>query len=671
MCALDRGRSPSTPEATAAVAQSSAPAEPRADAGVEDACPDLNVRFRLGDGVGRAVRTRPYERKRNDPLYRPLRIFTLDPTASRLEGAVATVNVPYEPLAPGPRGQLVEVDVIVQSGAEGEREVRVRLDCPKVLLQNGRTPSDSDFEFHQQMVYAIASTVYAAFQKALGRHPAWAFGADADGQQCTRLFLRPHAFKGANAHYDRAHGEIGFGYYRSAEKVRGRNPPFGSVFTCLSHDIIAHEVAHALLDGLRSHFTHPSDVDVMSFHEAFADLVAIFQHFSYEEVVLAEVRKWAGRLHDSRLLGSIAQQFGDTTGRAQALRSAIDELDDAGMPRRIYDRTAEPHALGGVLVAALFEAFTTLFERKTARYIRLATNGTGRLPPGDIPADLQSVLAEEASRLASQFLSICIRAIDYCPPIDPTLGEYLRALITADHDLVPDDKWGYREALIDAFWRREIYPANVESLSEDALLWRPPRKKLSPVKALTFAELRFDGDPGRPAGAAELRRQACALGRLAADPDYMEEFGLAPKGHPDLNGDHVDLPCVESIRSARRVGPDGQIVFDLVAEVTQARTTRSLDGRTTLTYYGGATVIVGPDGEIRYVISKSVRDKQRLLRQQQYIDKQGRPFWSEQRVAGHLEPRPELFQLLHGGSGIGALETNSGDGLEEGSPAAR
>ena len=36
----------------------------------------------------------------------------------------------------------------------------------------------------------------------------------------------------------------------------------------------------ALLDGLRANFTHPSDGDVLAFHEAFADLVAIFQHFS-------------------------------------------------------------------------------------------------------------------------------------------------------------------------------------------------------------------------------------------------------------------------------------------------------------------------------------------------------------------------------------------------------
>jgi hypothetical protein len=76
-----------------------------------------------------------------------------------------------------------------------------------------------------------------------------------------------------------------------------------------------------------------------------------------------------------------------------------------------------------VLVSAVFEAFDTAFERKTERYIKLATNGSGVLPPGDLSPDLQRVLADEASKLASQFLSICIRAIDYCPPIDLELGQ--------------------------------------------------------------------------------------------------------------------------------------------------------------------------------------------------------------------------------------------------------
>ena len=52
------------------------------------------------------------------------------------------------------------------------------------------------------------------------------------------------------------------------------------VFLSLSHDIIVHEVTHALLDGLRPEFHVASHPDVPAFHEAFADLIAVFQRFS-------------------------------------------------------------------------------------------------------------------------------------------------------------------------------------------------------------------------------------------------------------------------------------------------------------------------------------------------------------------------------------------------------
>lgn len=51
------------------------------------------------------------------------------------------------------------------------------------------------------------------------------------------------------------------------------------------------------------------------------------------------------------------------------------------------------------------------------------------------------------TQIASQFLAVCIRAIDYCPPIDITFGKYFRAVITADLDLVPDDQLGLSQSM--------------------------------------------------------------------------------------------------------------------------------------------------------------------------------------------------------------------------------
>ena len=66
----------------------------------------------------------------------------------------------------------------------------------------------------------------------------------------------------------------------------------------------------------------------------------------------------------------------------------------------------------------------------------------GALHPG-----LVARLADEAANTASDMLTICIRALDYCPPVDITFGDYLRALITADIDLFAEDRYDYRVAL--------------------------------------------------------------------------------------------------------------------------------------------------------------------------------------------------------------------------------
>jgi hypothetical protein len=417
------------------------------------------------------------------------------------------------------------------------------------------------------------------------------------------------------------------------------------VFTSLSHDIVAHEVTHALLDGLRADFDVPSGQDVRAFHEGFADLVAIFQRFSYTSVVAAAIDKARGRLEDAELLTALARQFGQTTGAGRALRSAMESTSEARAPAT-YHEDLEPHQLGLVLVLAIFDAFRTVFRRKTARYFRLASNGTGELATGALSPDLQAILAEKASQLASQFLNICIRAIDYCPPVDIELGEFLRAIVTADHDLVPDDPWAYREALIDAFHRRGIHPRGVDFLSEDALRWRAPARPVSAIRELSFAELKFEGDPARPAGVAELQRQAQALGRTVSRPEYREVFGLATPGDLRLGGDEVGRPCVQSIRSSRRVGPDGQIVFDLVAEVTQRRRVAPGSGAPAFDFIGGSTVIIGPTGVIRYVISKTVLNAERLDRQRRYITSAaGHGLWELR--GDRLVPSPQPFKLLH------------------------
>ncbi|WP_332877358.1 hypothetical protein [Massilia sp. S19_KUP03_FR1] len=580
--------------------------------------------------------------QRGLPLYRPLRIFTLDPTVSARDGGVSTVNVAYEALHPGPDSRLFHIDP--HDPVSGEDTLPADLDAPYPLLSGGYDPAASDARFHKQMLYAVCSNVYAAFRVALGRELTWGFERDIDPG---RLWLQPHAFRGINAYYNKGAGRLCFGYEHAPElNDRGvRMLPGEYVFTCLGHDIIAHEMTHALLDGLRSSFDVPSSADVPAFHEAFADLIAIFQRLGCPQLVRSAIVGTRGAPEQNQLLVTLARQAGYASGHNQALRAAI----DLAQPR-LYDDTLEAHDLGAVLVAAVFDAFLVVFRRKTARYLRLASDGSGVLRAGELAPDLADMLAEEISALASQFQALIIRAIDYCPPVDIRFGEFLRAMITADIDLVPDDPWGYREALVDAFLRRAIVPRGVRSLSEQSLLWGAPQQAHEALVPLSFAKLQFAGDPGCPADSTELLRQAHALGAYVAQPQLAEAFGLVHAGMPGLSAGAIGLPTVMSIRSARRIGPARQIVFDLVAEVVQ-RCQLAGPGGASFPVDGGCTVIIGPDGAIRYIISKSVLGAGRLARRAQFLaGPAGQRYWQVE--AGAWRPRDAFFSMLHAEHGV-------------------
>jgi len=615
--------------------------------------PPATPAFEIGARVERQALTRPYEHPPGAPQYRPLRIYTLDPSVSHRIGGTATVNVPYERLQKGPIGALFE---IVASGAPGSSAVEpLDLDDPYLLMAGGLTPSPANEQFALQMTYAVCSLTYAAFRRALGRDISWACD-DANGAGKTRLVVRPFGMRNANAGYSREGGDLSFGYFRAPARPAGFTVPKGHVFTALSHDVIAHETTHAILDGLRAAFSVPTNPDVPAFHEGFADIVALFLHFSYPGVVEQAIRESRGAIARGSLLSDVAREFGyarSRIGAGAALRSAIDvegvvafDSDvppgtDAGPVR--YDASLEPHRLGSVLVSAVFEAFVTVVRRKGERLMRIAGLDPRAVGQAQLGDELVSALAQEASDVASRFLDICIRAIDYCPPVDIEMGEYLRALITADADLVQDDKWGYREALMRSFRRREIFPNQVQFMTEDAVRWQPPAVTLR-IPGLAFKDLRFGADPGHPADVAELRRQATALGDFVTGPESARQLHLLVPGQKLPSGiTYAAPPMVESVRCARRAAPDGSVVFELMAEITQSYTATH-DGEL-VELQSGCTLVIDPNGEVRYAIYKKPESRTRPARQLGVMRGSLRRFWSKR--GGRYQLRKDALRLLH------------------------
>ncbi len=562
--------------------------------------------FTLGAGIVDASRPEPYRRRLDDPVHRVLRVYTQDPGALRSDGAVAELAVPWEPLGPGPTGHVFVVRDVHRP--TGDIWTPVDLDDGRIAAERGVAPSTTNPRFAQQMTYAVAMSTYERFRAALGRLPEFSPDVCRTSPQ-GRIELRPHWDADDNAWYEPAEGAICFGYVTSAAASAGATQEGAYVFTCLSHDVIVHEVAHALLDGMRPHLMKPSNPDVAAFHEGFADLIALLMRFGYKDVVRRGLEESDDLTLDATLLTQMAREWGRTGGDGSSPLRRI--LYNQGPPDQPvpagdrYDPSKEHHDLGGVLVAAVFEALNRIFRRKTTTLRKI-----GALSPGTRD-HLIDLLTSEARKLAGEFLNIIIRAVDYCPPVDLTLGEFLRAMVTADRVTVPDDPHHYREALVLAFRRYGITVPSVPDLSEEALLWKRPKETLPPAGELTFTRLRQQYEPGWFVESEERHRRAHALGAYVTDGRHTA-FGLQPPGRAD--DVTYDVPVVESIRTLRRLSPDGELDFHVVAEVTQA----AKKGRRW--YLGGSTIVIDGDGQFRFVIGKGVGNWTRHQRTDAFLN---------------------------------------------------
>ena len=617
-------------------------------------------------------------RKLADPAFRRLRVYAFDPSASTdLRTATmntAVIKVPWEKLEEGPIGEYIEVvDVDPASDAFYEP---VNLDRPELLAQDGFAPSEGNPQFHQQMVYAIAMTTIRNFERALGRRVLWAYrwrpnpqGPYGLREYVQRLRIYPHALREANAYYSPRKRALFFGYFRASDESAGSNLPGGTVFSCLSHDIIAHEMSHAILDGMHRMYLEPSNPDSLAFHEAFADIVALFQHFTMPEAVRNQIGKLRGDLSQKSLLSSLAFQFGQAIGHYGALRDGIDKVDpETGLPdATAMSTTTEPHERGSILVAAVFDAFIAIYRSRVGDLIRMVTGDGARFPDRDLHPDLVNRLTSEANKTAGHVLRMCIRALDYLPPADITFGDFLRALVTADNDLVADDDRGYRVAMVEAFRRRGIYPRECRSLAVDSLLWQTPNEDatidwLGRIKT-EYCVTRKDVWDQSMENAKTFK--TLLTDRAQFSEQMLQRMGLslgenASKTIRRLKTTGMPAFDVQSIRTTRRIGPDGDDLPQLVVEITQQRrgfSTSDLqemadggDGRASVgssfIFRGGCTLIIDLHSrKIRYIIEKDIESASRLEAQRHYLFERDEESLGATYFA--LDSHDEPFAFLH------------------------
>jgi hypothetical protein len=648
----------------------------------------------------------PSTTKTSDPAYRHLRGYALDPGFStKLD--TASINevvyrVPFEPLEPGPAGEYVEVlDFDPASKCWYEP---VNLGEESIASQQGLAPSEGNPQFHQQFVYAVVMKTIRHFERALGRKIVWFPRTKYDKGNREDIYVRqlriyPHGFRDANAYYDPEKTALLFGYFSAAHRSQGANYPGGLVFTCLSPDIVAHETTHAILDSIHHRYMEDTNPDVAAFHEGFADIVALLQRFTFGELVEHQLYASRGDMENYSVLGELATQFGEALeGNRGALRSMIGrwESDKKGGEKWVplkpnpsdYQVHTEAHDRGAVLVATIFDVFQRIYKFRTRDLLRIASNGTGVLPEGSISRDLVHRLAGEASAIAEHLLHICIRALDYCPPIDISFGSYLRALITADLDIAPEDETGYRLALIEAFRARGIFPHRVNTLSIESLRWDRPQftnKEEAAIHWLANRLKPYIRDLVETTNRENLYHHSQAAKALLNDllmgkqqvflqdsewENFLNKLGLTSRPVSRLFGkdsfnikfldqkgkvDNAYVPKIEvhTLRPAFRAGRESRQIEQVVVTFTQrVKADIGKDGeKKPMVFRGGCSLILslGNLNEVEYVVGESITSYRRFRKQADYLngdDESGAEPSSSLYADGNRETRLN-FNLLH------------------------
>ena len=160
--------------------------------------------------------------------------------------------------------------------------------------------------------------------------------------------ILPHAGEDTNAFYVREYRSLCFFYFKDPYRQK-------IIFTCRSHDVIAHETGHAVLDALQPGFVESKNPETRALHESFGDLSAIFCLLDQMDMCEAVVAESKGDLHDKSFLAVIGEEFGYGIGRTYGLRNADRDVT-------MSEVTDEYHDLSRVFTGAVYDILVDFFE---------------------------------------------------------------------------------------------------------------------------------------------------------------------------------------------------------------------------------------------------------------------------------------------------------------------
>jgi hypothetical protein len=377
----------------------------------------------------------------------PFDVYFQDPLFARENTELPKFDassVPWEPgLSHGPTSaRFAVVDYNADTGALVPPAEWVEKNMQFVdasgngIDKNSLEKTGHDLQAHQVHVWAVLQRALDFFESGsgLGRSISWAFEGN-------RLIVVPHAGYGQNAFYDRQSKSLQFYYFDNGPD---------KVYTCLSTDIVNHEFAHAVLDGIRPYFIEAIGPQTAAFHEFVGDMTAILIAFRNNDFRNFVARNSHGDLDGETALSNLAEEFGKAVHDRPYLRTArnkenMSELKDE----------QRPHKLSEVLTGAMFDII-----RKLSRYY---IDVRGR------------TISEAFWDTIQRMQQMAIQPLDLLPPVDVTFKDYALAVLRMEKIANPTDPDGYLPMMMEVFQDRGILDAGeVKELSKPRQVFERP-----------------------------------------------------------------------------------------------------------------------------------------------------------------------------------------------------